>query len=67
MLGDGTSGLWSIKDRGGIAIVQSPDEACEPGMPQSALGHVNVDYTLRIAEMPAVLDSLTSQRRLAAS
>jgi two-component system chemotaxis response regulator CheB len=64
LLDDGTSGLWAIKDRGGIAIVQSPDEAWEPGMPQSALGHVAVDYTLRIAEMPAVLASLTRHSAL---
>jgi two-component system chemotaxis response regulator CheB len=58
MLDDGTSGLWTIKDRGGVAIAQSPEEALEPGMPQSAVRHVEVDYTLRIAEMPAVLESL---------
>ncbi|HEU4625485.1 MAG TPA: chemotaxis protein CheB [Steroidobacteraceae bacterium] len=58
MLDDGTSGLWSIKDRGGVAIVQSPDEAPEPGMPRSALRHVEVDYTLRIDQMPDVLESL---------
>jgi two-component system, chemotaxis family, protein-glutamate methylesterase/glutaminase len=60
-LDDGTSGLWSIKDRGGIAIVQSPDEAPEPSMPRSALQHVAVDYTLTLNAMPAVLESLTHE------
>jgi two-component system chemotaxis response regulator CheB len=30
-------------------------------MPTSALRHVDVDYTLRIAEMPALLESLTHE------
>src|SRR3712207_5936621 len=27
LLNDGTAGLWTIKDRGGLAVVQEPDEA----------------------------------------
>jgi two-component system chemotaxis response regulator CheB len=34
---DGTVGLRAIRARGGIAIVQHPDEALFPGMPQSAV------------------------------
>lgn len=60
VLDDGTAGLWAIKDRGGIAVVQSPDEAAYPGMPLSALQHVRVDHVVKIAEMPAVLASLTA-------
>jgi two-component system chemotaxis response regulator CheB len=62
LLTDGTAGLWAIKDRGGIAVVQSPDEAAYPSMPQSALTHVEVDYTLTIAEIAAVLPRLTSEK-----
>jgi two-component system chemotaxis response regulator CheB len=62
MLDDGTAGLWSIKDRGGVAIVQSPAEAQYPSMPSSALQHVAVDYTLRISEMPTRLQALTRTR-----
>lgn len=60
-LDDGTAGLWAIKDRGGTAIVQSPDEAPYPSMPQSALRHVAVDHTLRLHEMGAVLSRLTRE------
>jgi len=60
-LDDGTAGLWAIKDRGGIAIVQSPEEALGTSMPNSALRYVEVDYTLRVAEMPAVIDALTRE------
>jgi two-component system, chemotaxis family, protein-glutamate methylesterase/glutaminase len=62
MLDDGTSGLWAIKDRGGLALVQSPEEASHPSMPQSAREHVKVDAVLPVAEMPARLVEWTSER-----
>lgn len=40
---DGTAGLRVIKDHGGSAIVQDPDEALYGGMPSSAIAHVRVD------------------------
>jgi len=58
MLDDGTAGLWAIKDRGGVAVVQSPAEAAHPSMPESALRHVQVDHVLKVEEMPAVLAQL---------
>jgi two-component system, chemotaxis family, protein-glutamate methylesterase/glutaminase len=60
-LDDGTAGLWSIKDRGGIAIVQDPAEAEQPSMPSSALNNVEVDYCLPISEIPPLLVNLTEQ------
>lgn len=59
MLDDGTAGLWAIKDRGGVAIVQSPDEAQYPSMPRSALRHVEADHVVTLAEIPKLLVSLT--------
>ena len=60
-LDDGTAGLWAIKDRGGLAIVQSPEEAAYPSMPASALRHVKTDYTLPLRDMPTVLHKLTQE------
>jgi two-component system chemotaxis response regulator CheB len=59
-LDDGTSGLWAIKRLGGMAVVQDPDEAFMPSMPLSALGQVEVDYTLPVAEIAPLLVRLAS-------
>jgi two-component system, chemotaxis family, protein-glutamate methylesterase/glutaminase len=57
-LNDGTSGLYEIKRRGGIAIVQSPSDAEAPSMPLSAIEHVAVDYCLPLQGIPALLSRL---------
>lgn len=59
-LDDGVSGLWAVKRLGGVAVVQDPDEAFVPSMPLSALNQVEVDYKLKVAEMPSVLMRLAS-------
>jgi len=61
-LDDGTAGLWSIKDRGGIAVVQDPEEAEHPSMPLSARQHVNVDYCLPLAQIGRTLVRLTEEK-----
>lgn len=60
-LDDGTAGLWAIKDRGGLTLVQSPEDALYDSMPQSALDHVQVDAVLPAAEMPALLAQWTQE------
>lgn len=57
-LDDGCAGLWEIKARGGIAVVQDPDDALFPSMPRNALEQVPVDFTASIADMPALLARL---------
>jgi two-component system chemotaxis response regulator CheB len=60
-LDDGTAGLWTIKSRGGIAIVQEPAEALVSSMPESALAAVAVDYRVPIADMATLLAQLTTE------
>jgi two-component system, chemotaxis family, protein-glutamate methylesterase/glutaminase len=58
-LDDGTAGLWAIKDRGGIAVVQDPDDAEQTSMPWTALNNVEVDYCLPVKEIANILITLT--------
>ena len=60
-LDDGTAGLWTIKLRGGTAIVQEPEEALIRGMPLNALDNVAVDYRLPVAEIGELLPSLVRE------
>ena len=57
-LDDGTAGLAAVKKRGGIAVVQDPDDAEAPNMPRNALAGVDVDYCLPAAEIAALLVGL---------
>jgi two-component system, chemotaxis family, protein-glutamate methylesterase/glutaminase len=67
-LDDGAYGLKVIKDAGGIAVVQDPDEAVVQSMPLSALHYVAVDHVLKaagIAELIAESAGATQERRSA--
>jgi two-component system, chemotaxis family, protein-glutamate methylesterase/glutaminase len=57
-LDDGTAGMAAIKSRGGLAVVQSPDDAIYQGMPQSVLRHVEVDHVEPVARIGALIADL---------
>jgi two-component system chemotaxis response regulator CheB len=59
-LDDGTAGLWTIKQLGGVAIVQDPADAMFPEMPSSAVRHVNVDYSVPLADLAPLLVAVVS-------
>jgi len=61
-LDDGTAGLIALKRRGGIAVVQDPDEALFSGMPLSALANVEVDYRLPLSSIGPLLVRLASEQ-----
>jgi len=54
-LDDGVTGLELIKLRGGLAVVQDPEDAIFPAMPRNALGRVKADVVLPAKEMGGVL------------
>ena len=60
MLTDGTAGLVEVKAQGGLAVVQSPDDAMFPDMPRNAIKNVDVDYVAPLARIAAILVALTA-------
>ncbi len=66
-LNDGALGLLEIKQCGGVAIVQDPDDAAYPEMPRSAARHVALDYSLPLAEMPELLCELVDRKEVVMS
>lgn len=58
-LDDGTAGLQAVKQQGGLAVVQDPQDAFYPSMPRSALEHVQVDYCVPLTEMGPLLTQLS--------
>jgi two-component system chemotaxis response regulator CheB len=62
-LDDGANGMVAVKSRGGIGIVQEPTEALYPGMPEGALAHAPVDYTLPVAEIGPMVSRLIAEPR----
>lgn len=55
---DGAAGLENIKKAGGLAIVQDPETADMPFMPQQAINRNIVDNIVRAEELPAMLQQL---------
>ena len=55
---DGTQGLRSIKERGGITMAQTPSDAEYAAMPQSAIESGQVDVVLPASDLAAELARL---------
>ncbi|MDB5930262.1 MAG: CheB methylesterase, partial [Polaromonas sp.] len=58
MLDDGSAGLRAIKECGGLAVVQDPDDAHAPSMPRSALASVAADHVVPLLSMGPLLHDL---------
>jgi two-component system, chemotaxis family, protein-glutamate methylesterase/glutaminase len=61
---DGTAGLLAIKEHGGIAIAQDPEEALYDGMPRSAIQHVALDVVLPVDRMADWILQVDDQHRI---
>lgn len=60
-LDDGASGLSAIKRCGGLAVVQSPEDADYPDMPSNAIAAVDVDCQVPIHQMGSVIQQLIAR------
>jgi two-component system, chemotaxis family, protein-glutamate methylesterase/glutaminase len=60
-LSDGTAGLRAVKDCGGLAVVQHPEDAAVPDMVLSAVRHVDIDHCVPLSEMPDLLARLAAE------
>ena len=57
---DGARGLAKIKSRGGITIVEDPQEAAFPEMPRAAIESSEVDWIVTLDEVGPLLNRLTT-------
>lgn len=55
LLDDGSAGLYAIKQRGGVAIVQDPGEAGYKDMPNHAIQYVHPQYIAAAREIAPLL------------
>ncbi len=55
---DGALGMAQIKERGGITIVQDPEECMIDTMPRAALQATNIDHTLTVENIIYFLKEL---------
>lgn len=61
LLDDGTSGLMVVRAHGGKAVVQNPNTAMFPSMPENALERVPDAHVASLDALPKLLVSLVSE------
>ena len=62
-LDDGSAGVAAIQARGGLAVVQDPEDALAPSMPTSAMDATEIDYVLTAEQIgPKLIELVTSDK-----
>jgi two-component system, chemotaxis family, protein-glutamate methylesterase/glutaminase len=54
---DGSAGLAAIKEAGGLAMAQSPDDALHPSMPRAAIDRVALDAVASTRELASLIEA----------
>ncbi len=57
---DGADGLAAVKQGGGLALVQAPDDAVSRSMPEAAIARARPDHVLRLPELASFLARLAA-------
>lgn len=57
---DGSEGLRCIQESGGVTVVQDPETAEAPNMPEAALANAKVDYVLPLHEIGIFLITIVN-------
>ena len=60
---DGAAGLARVKERGGVTLVQAPEDADYDGMPKAAIATGMVDFVAGVADLPQRLLELWANAR----
>src|ERR1043166_6645397 len=63
-LDDGAAGVFAVKQRRGIVVVQDPDSALFPSMPRNALRAARADYCVPLAEIGPLLVKLVREGKV---
>ncbi|HEV2888648.1 MAG TPA: chemotaxis protein CheB, partial [Jatrophihabitans sp.] len=58
VLDDGTAGAVAVRQHRGLVLVQHPEDASYPAMPESVLAHLEPDYLAGAAELGLLIDKL---------
>ena len=60
---DGAVGLTRIREQGGVAIAQAPEDADHSGMPRASIASGSIDFVLPAVEIPRRLVALWENAR----
>jgi two-component system chemotaxis response regulator CheB len=61
VLDDGTAGAAAVRRRGGVIVVQDPDDALFADIPRSIIEHVGADHVLPGGEIGALVARLSTE------
>jgi two-component system chemotaxis response regulator CheB len=61
-LDDGAAGLHAVKEHGGVALVQDPDDALYDSMPRAAIAHAHPHAVLPALELGRMIGKIAGSR-----